>query len=65
MNMNQHVSIDTALTTEASEHKVENHTFALWTLIILVAFAVLVLRLDASFTPNQRIEMLLQSGMYP
>ena len=39
--------------------------FPLWPLI-LVAFVVLILTLDASFlTPDQRIELSLQSGMYP
>jgi hypothetical protein len=62
--MNQNVSIDAALTTTASRREVERRRFPLWALI-LVAFAALVLGFDASLTPDQRLEVFLQSGMYP
>jgi hypothetical protein len=62
--MNQNVSIDAALTTNASRRQVETRRFPLWALI-LVAFVVVVLRFDASLTPDQRLEVFLQSGMYP
>ena len=62
--MNQHVSIDAALTTNASRRAVDSRRFPLWALI-LVAFAALVLGFDASLTPDQRLEVFLQSGMYP
>ena len=62
--MNQNVSIDAALTTNASRREVESRRFPLWALI-LVAFAALVLGFDASLTPDQRLEVFLQSGMYP
>ena len=62
--MNQNVSIDAALTMNALRRKVESRRFPLWALI-LVAFAALVLGFDASLTPDQRLEVFLQSGMYP
>jgi hypothetical protein len=62
--MNQNASIDAALTTNASRREVETRRFPLWALI-LVAFVVVVLRFDASLTPDQRLEVFLQSGMYP
>jgi hypothetical protein len=62
--MNQHVSIDAAPITKASQRKGESRPFPLWPLI-LVALVVLILTLDASLTPDQRLEVFLQSGMYP
>jgi hypothetical protein len=53
------VSIDTATTAKAGSQGVP-----LWPLI-LIAFVGLILSLDASLTPDQRLEVFLQSGMYP
>ena len=57
--MTQDVSIDAAVTAKA-----ERRGLPLWPLI-LIAFVVLILTLGASLTPDQRLEVFLQSGMYP
>jgi len=57
--MTQYVSIDNIVTAKAGRRG-----FPLWPLI-LIAFVVLILTLDASLTPDQRIAVFLQSGMYP
>jgi len=61
--MTQDVSIDTATTAKAGSEGVP-----LWPLI-LIAFVGLILTtirtLDASLMPDQRLEVFLQSGMYP
>jgi anti-sigma-K factor RskA len=62
--MNRPRSIDAALTTERSESKHADRPFAIWALILVVA-AVTVLALDASLTPEQRILLFQQSGMFP
>jgi anti-sigma-K factor RskA len=64
--MNQPVSIDAALTTERSETKHADSPFAIWALILVVAaVACAVLALDASLTPEQRILVFQQSGIFP
>jgi hypothetical protein len=57
--MTQDVSIDAAVTA-----KLGSRGLPLWPLI-LIAFVVLILTLGASLTPDQRLEVFLQSGMYP
>jgi hypothetical protein len=69
--MAQNVSINTATTAvsidTATAAKAGSQSVPLWPLI-LVAFLGLILTiltLDASLTPEQRLEVSLQSGMYP
>jgi hypothetical protein len=57
--MTQDVSIDTTTTAKAG-----SRGFPLWPLS-LIAYVVLILTLDASLTPDHRLEVFLQSGMYP
>ena len=57
--MTQDVSIDAAVTA-----KTRSRGLPLWPLI-LITFVVLILTLGASLTPDQRLEVFLQSGMYP
>jgi hypothetical protein len=57
--MTQDVSIDAAVIAKAGRR-----SFPLWPLI-LIAFVMLILTLDASLTPDQRLAVFLQSGMYP
>jgi hypothetical protein len=57
--MTQLVSIDGAVTA-----KTGRRGLPLWPLI-LIAFVVLILTLDASLTPDQRLTVFLQSGMFP
>jgi hypothetical protein len=63
--MSQQVSIGAMPTANESHREVEKRSFQLWALIILVAFAVLVLGLHGSLTSAQQLEVFLQSGMYP
>jgi hypothetical protein len=68
--MTQDVSIDTATTVSidtATTAKAGSQGVPLWPLI-LIAFVGLILTirtLDASLMPDQRLEVFLQSGMYP
>jgi hypothetical protein len=65
-NMTQQVSIGTGLITEASDSRADSRPFVLWPLILVAAIvAVVALAADASLTPDQRIAVSLQSGMYP
>jgi hypothetical protein len=57
--MTHDVSIDAAVTA-----KTGSRALPLWPLI-LIAFVVLILTLDAFLTPDQRLEVFLLSGMYP
>jgi hypothetical protein len=56
------VSIDTATTAKAGSQGVP-----LWPLILIAFFGLIltILTLDASLTPDQRLEVFQQSGMYP
>jgi hypothetical protein len=69
--MTQDVSIDTATTAvsidTATTAKAGSQGVPLWPLILIafVGLILTVLTLDASLTPQQRLEVFLQSGMYP
>jgi hypothetical protein len=60
--MTQDVFIDTAATAMAGSQGVP-----LWPLILIafVGLILTILTLDASLVPDQRLEVFLQSGMYP
>jgi hypothetical protein len=61
--MNRPVSFDAILTTK---RKYANRSVALWAVaVVLVAVACTVLVLDAAMTPEQRIALFAQSGLFP
>jgi hypothetical protein len=57
--MTEQVSIDNIVTAKAGIRGIPLSP------LILIAFLLLILTLDASLTPDQRIAVFLQSGMYP
>ncbi len=64
--MSRPVSNYAALTSVQLASKDENRPLALWPLILVaVAMIVVALTSDASLTPTQRMEVYLQSGMFP
>jgi hypothetical protein len=64
--MNQPVALDAALATNTLERKSELRQLPIWSSIIVVGIVVIAtLVSDRSLTPDQRIEMFQQSGMYP
>jgi hypothetical protein len=64
--MNCPASISANLTTQPPPSALAERPIALWALsAVLVAIAVSVLVLDASITTEQRIALLVQSGMFP
>ena len=64
--MNQPVALDAALATNALERKSELRQLPMWSFIIVVGIVVIAaLVSDRSLTPDQRIEVFQQSGMYP
>ena len=64
--MNQPVALDAALATNALERKSELRQLPMWSFIIVVGIVVIAaLVSDRSLTPDQRIEVSQQSGMYP
>jgi hypothetical protein len=64
--MNQPVVLDATLATSVPQRKGEGRLLA-WCSFILVAavLAIAALISDSSFTPEQRIQVFQQSGMYP
>jgi hypothetical protein len=64
--MNQPVALDAALATNTLERKSELRQLPMWSFIIVVGIVVIAaLVSDRSLTPDQRIEVFQQSGMYP
>ena len=64
--MTAHVALDGALTTSTPERKGEVRPLATWAFILVVAIvAIAALVSDASLTADQRIQVFLQSGIYP
>ena len=64
--MNRDVTLDAALTTSTPESRGEVRLLALWSFIFVVAIlAIVALVSDASLTADQRIQVFLESGMYP
>jgi hypothetical protein len=66
VDMNQLVALDATLATSVPQRKGEGRLLA-WCSFILVAavLAIAALISDSSFTPEQRIQVFQQSGMYP
>jgi hypothetical protein len=64
--MTQSISFDAATTTRRSQGNHPVRRLVLWTSILVVTSAIgMLLALDASITPGQRIEMFQQSGVFP
>ena len=60
--MSQHLTVDAALSRSTPEVR----PLAMWAFILVVAFlAIAALVSDASLTADQRIQVFLQSGIYP
>jgi hypothetical protein len=63
--MNAPVSVR-AITAEPAPRTRVERPYAAWALVVvLVAVACTVLVLDSSLMPEQRIELLMQSGIFP
>jgi hypothetical protein len=64
--MNQHVAIDAGFATEAPQRKGQARLLAVGSFILVVAtLAIAALISDRALTPDQRIEVFQQSGIYP
>ena len=64
--MNQHVALDATLATSVPQKKSEGRLLALGSFIVVAAvLAIFALLSDSSLTPEQRIQVFQQSGMYP
>ena len=64
--MNQHLTVDAALSRSTLESKREVRPMAMWVFILVVAIvAIAALISDASLTADQRIAVYQQSGVYP
>ena len=64
--MNHPVAFDPALATSTPERKSKPRLLPMWSFIIVVGIVVIVALLsDSSLTPEQRILVSQQSGMYP
>ena len=64
--MNQHVALDAALATSVPQRKGEGRLLALSSFILVAAvLTIAVLLSDSSLTPEQRIQVFQQSGVYP
>jgi hypothetical protein len=64
--MNGSVSFVSTPITKASGSSYADRPIALWTLTaVLIGIASAALALDAAITPEQRIALLTQLGMFP
>jgi hypothetical protein len=64
--MNHPVALDAALATSTPERKSEPRLLPMWSFIIVVGIVVIATLLSgSSLTPEQRIQVSQQSGMYP
>jgi hypothetical protein len=64
--MNHHLTVDAALSMSTPESEREVRPLATWAFILVVAIvAIAALVSDASLTADQRIQVFLQSGIYP
>ena len=64
--MNHPVALDAALATSTPERKGERRLVPVWSFSIVVGIVVIAALLsESSLTPDQRIEVFQQSGMYP
>jgi hypothetical protein len=66
INMNHPVALDAALAPSTPERKSEPRLLPMWSFIFVVGIVVIAALLsDSSLTPEQRIQVSQQSGMYP
>jgi hypothetical protein len=66
VNINRDVAFDAAPATSTPERKGEVRLLALWPFVLVVAIlAIIALISDGSVTPDQRIQVFQQSGVYP
>jgi hypothetical protein len=64
--MNLPLALDAALATGAPERKSEPRLLPMWSFIIVVGIVVIAALIShGSLTPDQRLEVFQQSGMYP
>lgn len=64
--MNRLTSFDPTLTTKRATSTSADRPYALWAfVVVLIAVACTVLVLDAAITPEQRIALFEQSGLFP
>jgi hypothetical protein len=64
--MNHPVTLDAALATSMPETRSERRLLPMWSFIIVVGIVVIAALIsEGSLTPDQRIEVFQQSGMYP
>ena len=64
--MNHPVTLDAALATSMPETRSERRLLPMWSFIIVVGIVVIAALIsDGSLTSDQRLEVFLQSGMYP
>ena len=64
--MSRTISFDAAPVVKGTTRTVAEHRFALWAFVaVLTVTACMVLILDASITPKQRIAVFEQSGFFP
>ena len=63
--MNQPLALDAALATGAPERKSEPRLLPMWSFIVVGIVVIAALISDGSLTPDERLEVFLQSGMYP
>jgi hypothetical protein len=64
--MTQQIALDSTLTTRVPERKGQARLLAVWAFILLTAIlAIAALISDRSLTPDQRIAVYQQSGVYP
>ena len=62
--MNHPVALDAALETGTPDKKDEPRLLPMWSLIV-VGVVLITAQSDRSLTPDQRLEVFQQSGMYP
>ena len=64
--MNQPLTLDVALAAGTPERKSEPRLLSMWSFIIVAGIVVIAILIsDGSLTPDQRLEVFQQSGMYP
>ena len=64
--MTQQIALDATLAMGTPERKGRARLLAVWSFIVVVAIlAITALVSDRSLTPNQRIAVFQQSGLYP
>ena len=64
--MNRPSATPATLTTESAQRAQSKRPIVPWILVaVAVVIACAVLVIDSSLTPSQRIDLFMQSGMFP